>query len=97
VPVTTIVGDCEVTPANVLKAAANCDRVMVLLARETGRLPGSLVRDTKAEYVSASRENAGRVTTLVVEPDPAGGGLAGLDDRTTVALGDHIVAEMVSY
>jgi hypothetical protein len=96
VPVTTTVGDHEVAPASVLKAAATCDRVMVLLAKDIGRLPGSLVRDTKAEYVSSSRENAGSVTTLVVQPDPAGL-IAGFDDRTTAALGEHVVGEIVSY
>jgi len=71
------------------------DRVMVLLAKDVGRLPGTLVRDTKAEYVSASRENAGKVTTLVVQPN--GGRLVGLDDRTTEALAEQIVQEMTSY
>ena len=30
-----------------------------LVAKDSGRLPGSLVRDTKAEYVSASKESVG--------------------------------------
>jgi DNA-binding response OmpR family regulator len=96
-PITTIPGDYDVSPASVLKAASTCDRVMVLLAKDIGRLPGSLARDTKAEYVSASRENATRVTTLVVQPDPSGGMFAGFDERTTAALAQHIVDEMVSY
>jgi CheY-like chemotaxis protein len=95
-PITTIPGDHDVTPASVLKAAGTCDRVMVLLAKDVGRLPGSLARDTKAEYVSASRENAARVTTLVMQPDPSGM-FAGFDDRTTAALARHIVDEMASY
>jgi hypothetical protein len=39
---------------------------------------------------------AGKVTTLVVQPD-AMGGFAGLDARTTDALADHIVREMAVY
>ena len=96
-PIVTIPGDADVTSAAVLAAAGAYDRVMVLLANDTGRLPGSLVRDTKAEYVSASRENAGRVTTLVVQPNPAAGEILGFDERTTVALAEHIVQEMASY
>jgi len=96
-PIVTIPGDADVTSAAVLAAAGAYDRVMVLLANDTGRLPGSLVRDTKAEYVSASRENAGRVTTLVVQPQPASGELLGFDERTTLALAEHIVQEMASY
>jgi DNA-binding response OmpR family regulator len=96
-PIVTTPGDADVTPAAVLAAAASYDRVMVLTAGDTGRLPGSLVRDTKAEYVSGSRENAGRVTTLVVQPDPSASGILGLDERTTTALARHIVEEMASY
>jgi DNA-binding response OmpR family regulator len=96
-PIVMIPGDTEVTSATVLAAAGAYDRVMVLLAQDTGRLPGSLMRDTKAEYVSASRENAGRVTTLVVQPQPASGDLLGFDERTTLALAEHIVQEMASY
>jgi CheY-like chemotaxis protein/glycine cleavage system H lipoate-binding protein len=96
-PVVTTVGEGDIRPATVLKAAGMYDRVMVLSAKDTGRLPGSLVRDAEAEYVSGSRENAGKVTTLLVQPDPETGGLVGLDDRTTEALAEHIVQEMISY
>jgi DNA-binding response OmpR family regulator/glycine cleavage system H lipoate-binding protein len=96
-PIVTTPGDADVTPAAVLAAAGTYDRVMVLLAQDTGRLPGSLVRDTKAEYVSASRENAGRVTTLVVQPDLTADDILGFDERTTAALAEHIVQEMAAY
>jgi len=96
-PIATTPGEMDVTAANVLKTAGTCDRVMVLLAGDTGRLPGSLVRDTKAEYVSASKENASRVTTLVVQPDCTGSGFTEFDHRTMQALAEHIVQEMASY
>ncbi len=96
-PIVTIPGDREITPSGVLKAANGCDRVMVLLAGDTGRLPGSLARDTRAEYVSASRENTGKTTTLVVQPAPGSTNLEGLSDLTTAALAEHIVQEMASY
>jgi len=96
-PVVTTPGKSDVSANNVLKAAAECDRVMVLLTNDVGRLPGSLVRDTKAEYVSGARENAAKVTTLVVQPGAAGSGIADLDDDTTAALAAHIVQEMASY
>ena len=80
-----------------LKAAGSYDHVMVLLAKDIGRLPGCFVRDTEAEYVSASRENAGKVATLVVQTDSDDGRYVGSDDRTTEALAEHIVREMASY
>ena len=95
-PLVMTPGEANITPAAVLKAASACDRVMVLLAKDSGLLPGSLARDTKAEFGLASGENVVRVTTLAVQPD-AIGGLAGLDERTTAALADHIVREMASY
>ena len=95
-PVVVTPGEAYLTPANILKTAAACDRVMVLLARDSGLLPGSLARDTKPEFDVDPGEAAGRVTTLAVQPD-ALGGFACLDARTITALADHIVWDMASY
>jgi DNA-binding response OmpR family regulator len=96
-PVVTTPGEAQLSPTDVVKAAGTCDRLMVLTARDSGRLPGSLVRDTKAEFGSVAGEKVSKVTTLEVQPDPIGGGLAGLDERTTAALAEHIAQEMASY
>jgi len=96
-PVVTTPGEVAMSPTDIVKAAGTCDRLMVLMAKDTGRLPGSLVRDTKAEFGSVAGEKTSKVTTLDVQPDPIGGGLAGLDDRTTAALAEHIVQEIASY
>ena len=96
-PITTTPGQDEITPARVVKAAGACDHLMVLVARDVGRLPGSLVRDAKAEYVSASKERVGRVTTLVVQPDPNATLPAALNEQTTTALARHVVEEMASF
>jgi len=95
-PVVITPGEANLSPANILKAAGSCDRVMVLLARDSGLLPGSLARHTKPEFAVEPGDAAGKVTTLAVQPD-AVGGIAGLDSRTTTALADHIVREMASY
>jgi len=95
-PVVITPGEASITPANILKAAAVCDRLMVLMAKDSGLLPGSLARDTKPEVGMSPGEAAGKVTIVAVQPD-AVGGLAGLDARTTSALADHIVREMASY
>ena len=95
-PVAVTPGEANLSPANIFKAAAACNRVMVLLARDSGLLPGSLARDTKPEFGMDPGEAAGKVTTLAVQPD-AVGGFAGLDPRTIAALAEHIVKEMASY
>jgi DNA-binding response OmpR family regulator len=95
-PVVMTPGEASLTPANILKTAGTCDRLMVLMAKDNEALPGSLVRDTKPEFSVAPGEAAGKVTILTVQPD-AVGGLAGLDARTISALAEHIVREMASY
>jgi FixJ family two-component response regulator len=92
-PVVMTPGVANLSPANVLKTAAAHNRLMVLLARDSGFLPGSLARDTKPDFGVDPGEAAGKVTTLAIQPD-AMGGFAGLDARTTAALADHIVQEM---
>ena len=96
IQVRTNPGDKAVTPTSVLKAAGTCDRIIVLLAKDAGRLPGTLDQDTTAEYVSATGVSASKVTTLVVQPGPNGHGLTGLDERTIAFLAEHIVQEMAS-
>jgi hypothetical protein len=95
-PVVITPGVANLSPANVLKMATAYDRLMVLLARDSGGLPGGLARDTKPDFGVDPGDAAGKVTTLTVQPD-AMGGFAGLDARTTEALADHIVREMSVY
>jgi hypothetical protein len=95
-PVVITPGEAYITPANILKTAGACDRLMVLLARDSGLLPGGLARDTKPDFGVDPGEAANKITTLAVQPD-ALGGIACLDARTITALADHIVWEMASY
>jgi DNA-binding response OmpR family regulator/glycine cleavage system H lipoate-binding protein len=95
-PVVMTPGEASLAPANILKLASACDRLMVLMAKDSDALPGNLVRDTKPDFSVSPGEVAGRVTILNVQPD-ALGGLAALDARTIGALADHIVREMASY
>ena len=95
-PVVVTPGETQLTPANILKAAGSCDRVMVLLARDSGLLPGGLARDTKPDFDVEPGETAGKVAMLSVQPDRLGG-IACLDARTIAALADHIVWDMASY
>jgi DNA-binding NtrC family response regulator len=110
-PVVVTPGETQLTPANILKASEACDRVMVLLARDSGLLPGGLARDTKPEFevepggpqdgapqagAPQARASAGKVAMLSVQPDKLGG-FACLDARTIAALADHIVWDMASY
>ena len=54
-PVVITPGEAYLTPANILKTAAACDRLMVLLAKDNGLVPGSLVRDAKPDFGTGVR------------------------------------------
>jgi DNA-binding response OmpR family regulator len=95
-PMETVLGDASIEPTGILKAAGTCDRLVVLLAKDCGLLPGSLVRDTKAEFISISGDGASKVTILAVQPTTAGG-VADLDVVTTAALAEQIVCDLASY
>ena len=96
-PIETTFGERVVTPASIAKVADVCDRVVVLMARDIDRLPGSLIRDVQAAYLSAGKTDLGNVTTLVIQPTRQEEGLTGLDEATLAALADHIVHELTSY
>lgn len=95
-PIVVTPGEAGMSPAEILKAAAKCDRLMVLKARDSDQLPGALARDTKAEVGGESGETPTRVTSLAVQPDSLGG-FSGLEPRIASALAGHVVREMASY
>jgi FixJ family two-component response regulator/glycine cleavage system H lipoate-binding protein len=95
-PVVIAPGEANLTPANILKTVMGCHRLMVLISRDAGLLPGKLVRDTKPDFGVDAGEAVGKITMLAVQPD-AVGSVTGLDERTVAALADHVVREMASY
>lgn len=95
-PVRTRSEEGSMTPIRILEAAGKCDRLLVLVVRHTGRLPGSLTREVNEEFSWAAGDRSGKVTTLVVQPVTPGGGLSELEDRTAQALAEQIVREMSS-
>jgi len=97
VPIETLLGESPITPSSIMEVAGTCDRVVVLLARDMGRLPGTLVRDTKSEFISVDSAGAACVTTLVVQPESPDAGLKGLGARELEALAEHIVNDLGAY
>ena len=95
-PIESSPAEIDITPLNLLSAAGKCDRLIVLLAQDTGRLPGSLVRDAKAEFVAISGKGADKVTTFLVQPSGCGSEALTFDAVTTEALADQLAREMAS-
>lgn len=95
-PLESSPSETPITPMNLLSVASHCDRVIVLLAREHGRLPGSLTRDTKAEYVAMIGAGADKVTTFLVEPSDSPEYPLAFEPDVVESLADHLVREMAS-
>jgi DNA-binding response OmpR family regulator len=87
--------ETPITPMNLVSLAQKCDRVIVLTTGDQGRLPGSLLRDTKGEFVSLSGKGGDKVVALVVQPS-GGEGVLNFDPETNDALATHLVREMAS-
>jgi len=94
-PMKTMPGKEVISQASLLAAASACDRLLVLVVKEMGRLSGSLACK-RGEFFSLPAETARKVTALLVQPAIPGGGLNSLDDRTTAALAEHILAEITT-
>jgi CheY-like chemotaxis protein/glycine cleavage system H lipoate-binding protein len=86
----------DVTPMNILSEVSHCDRLFVLLTQDIGRLPGSMTRDTKAEYIALVGVGADKVTTLLVQPSGNEASPLAFEPGITEALADHLVREMAS-
>lgn len=95
-PLESSPSETPITPMNLLSAATHCDRVLVLLAKQHGQLPGSLTRDTKAEYVAMVGAGADKVTTLLVEPSDVAEYPLAFEPPVVEALADYLVREMAS-
>jgi FixJ family two-component response regulator/glycine cleavage system H lipoate-binding protein len=95
-PLESSPSETPITPMNLLSTAAHCDRVIVLLPQKHGRLPGSLTRDTKAEYIAMVGAGADKVTTFLVEPSDLPEHPLAFEPHVVDALADHLIREMAS-
>lgn len=94
IPYEMISGDGGLSPAVIRYAAGQCDRLLVLAARDMGRLPGSLVRDGRGEFMTVPPQLAGKVVGLLIQPDPVSGTVGSLRTPAVAFLAEHIVNEL---
>jgi hypothetical protein len=95
-PLESSPSESPITPMNLLSMTSHCDRLIVLLAQDHGRLPGSLTRDTKAEYIALVGAGADKVTTLLVQPSGVEEAPLNFEPSVIEALAEHLVREMAS-
>jgi DNA-binding response OmpR family regulator/glycine cleavage system H lipoate-binding protein len=94
-PVTVNLGSNNLTPLQIRREAEECDRVVVLLPQDMGRLPGSVVYDVPSELVDAAGDAAKpKVTAVAIQPPTADSSQMEFDVRTMDALAEHITRLM---
>ncbi len=86
-PVQIALGYGELAPLEIAEAAARHDRVVLLVAEKEAGLAGSLRRGGRPELAAAA---SGKATVLTVAGD-----VERLDLRTSVALAEHLTAELL--
>lgn len=94
-PVQTKPGNAPLTSRDVLDAMHDNDAVILLVARDTGRLPGSLSRDSIHDYLALAESEQSKLATLVIQPS-GDGMIESLDEATKTMLARHITAAMAS-
>ncbi len=94
IPYETISGDAALGPAGIRDAMSKSRRLLVLVFKDIGRLPGTLVRDAKGEFAPLAADAAGRIINLVVQPAACDRSDGGLDGGMAESLAEHIVDEM---
>lgn len=95
-PLESSLDEIQITPMNLLSLTDRCDRLIVLLAQDFGRLPGSLARDTKAEYVALVGPGADKVTTLLVQPTGLAEHPLEFEPSVIDSLAEYLVREMAA-
>jgi len=95
-PMETSPEEVSITPMNLVGLAERCDRLIVLTTGEQGRLPGSLLRDAKGEFVSLTGKGGEKIVALVIQPNRGDCGAMTFDPEINEALATHIVREMAS-
>jgi len=73
-----------------------CDRVLILVAEETGRIPGCLTIRAAGDQLSTLGQARQKVTVLAVQPTGPVSGPLVFDTRTTEWLAEHILGQMTS-
>ena len=92
-PLESSPSETQITPMNLLSLANRCDRLIVLIAQDFGRLPGSLRATARRNTSRWSGAGADKVTTLLVQPTGSAEDPLGFDPAVTEALAEHLARE----
>jgi DNA-binding response OmpR family regulator len=96
VPVRVTLGPGPLSPMEIWTAAHDGDRVLLLQAQGTRRIPGTLTRDPAHALAIHATDAAPRVTTFLVQPSTSNRGLLWFDEQTNDALAEVLVDLMLS-
>ena len=96
-PIRVTLGAGALGPKDITRAAEFCDRILVLEARDGGRIPGTLLRETTSTLAQRAGEAGNKVIALQVQPSVAEGDPLEFDERTMSALAAVLVGEMTGH
>lgn len=92
-PMETLFGSDAVTPVQLVREANACDRLVLLVARDSGHLPGSLTRSFNDPILNEIGPADLERVTLAIQPHGSGDSAVDFDVKTIQALAEHIVAQ----
>lgn len=85
-PIQVDLGAKKLLQMEVLRESSDCDRLLILMAADTNRLPGSVTREVWRDITRMTGETADKVVTLTVQPPSAESSALNYDRRTNQTL-----------
>lgn len=95
-PIQTSVGAEKNLLKKVVDEVTACDRLVLLLSEDIGRIPGTMIVNPETDLVRALQAGREKVTTLVIQPRADDTRSLTFGPRVDLALGRHIARVMTA-
>lgn len=93
-PIQVDLGARKLLQMEVLRESSDCDRLLILMAADINRLPGSVTREVWRDITRMTGETADKVVTLTVQPPAPDSSLLNFDRRTNQTLASILYEEL---
>ncbi|KPJ60655.1 MAG: hypothetical protein AMJ46_05165 [Latescibacteria bacterium DG_63] len=95
-PITFTLGARRFDAIDLIREANVCDRILVLEARDTGKVPGAVTVIQGCEALKGMSGSEYGIKTLMIQPNGEESGELVFDARTSRAVAEFIINEMAS-
>ncbi|MBN1503761.1 MAG: response regulator [Candidatus Eisenbacteria bacterium] len=93
-PITFTLGSKDFNVIELIEETDKCDRVILLEAKDTGRIPASATVTAGSEMLKGMGANEQKVQTVTVQPGPEKSAPLVYDGRTSKGLAEFLLKEM---